>query len=82
MTSRNALKMESKRKRPSNEQRVELVIPAELKARAATRARQEQLPLQVWVRIAMERLLDEDPRKPLFTSIQHREPARRGSSSP
>ncbi len=47
------------RKWPSTDERIGLVVPPLLKKRAMERARQERLPLQVFVRLAIEKQLQE-----------------------
>jgi predicted DNA binding CopG/RHH family protein len=56
----------SNRKRPLPEERIELVVPAELKTKARERARKEKLPLQVFIRLALEKYM-LDHQKPSVT---------------
>jgi predicted DNA binding CopG/RHH family protein len=48
------------RKWPSTDERIGLVVPPSLKQRAVERARQERLPLQVFVRLAIEKQLQQE----------------------
>lgn len=47
----------SNRKRPSPDERLELIVPAHLKRAIVERAEAERLPARVLVRLAVERYL-------------------------
>lgn len=48
------------RKWPPTEERIGLVVPPEWKKRAMERARQERLPLQVFIRLAVDKQLHQE----------------------
>ena len=49
----------SNRKRPSPNERIEIIVPAPLKAAAAELAAREKLPLRIFVRRALEKEMQE-----------------------
>jgi len=49
----------SNRKRPSPDERIEIIVPAPMKAAAAEIAAREKLPLRIFVRRALEREMRE-----------------------